>query len=178
VTDSQLPRYEIFIVERPGRPPTYAGSVHASDDELAMLNARDVFARRPDCHGLWAFRAETISSRTADEALSAFEGTEPAPRERYLVFGKLGHKGVPTFLGAVEAAGPDEAVGRGRALYGQDVVLWWVAPERCRLASAAEDAGLMFEPAKGKPFRDQAFYPVETLMRQLRRARNHKQEHS
>src|SRR3989304_208593 len=67
VTDSQLPRYEIFIVERPGRPPTYAGCVHASDDELALLNARDVFAPRPDCHGLWAFRAETISSRTDGE---------------------------------------------------------------------------------------------------------------
>jgi ring-1,2-phenylacetyl-CoA epoxidase subunit PaaB len=178
VTDSQLPRYEIFIVERPGRPPTYAGSVHASDDELALLNARDVFARRPDCHGLWAFRAESISSRTAEETLSQAEETEPARREPYLVFGKLGHKGVHTFLGAVEAAGPDEAVGRGRALYRQDVVLWWVAPERCRVASAAEDAGPMFEPAKGKPFRDQAFYPVETLMRQLRRARNHKQERS
>ena len=178
MTDSQLPRYEIFIVERPGRPPTYAGSVHASDDELALLNARDVFARRPDCHGLWAFRAETISSRTAEEALSPAEETERAPRERYLVFGKLGHKGVPTFLGAVEAARPDEAVARGRAKYGQGVVLWWVAPERCRLASAAEDAGPMFEPAKGKPFRDQSFYPVETLMRQLRRMRNREQGRS
>src|SRR4030067_923573 len=133
-----------------------------------MLNACDVFARRPDCHGLWAFRAETISSRTAEETPSALEGTEPTPRERYLVFGKLGHKGVPTFLGAVEAAGPDEAVGRGRALYGQDVVLWWVAPERCRLATAAEDVGPMFEPAKGKPFRDQAVSPGGALMRQLR----------
>ena len=178
MTDSQLPRYEIFIVEKPGRPPTYAGSVHASDDELALLNARDVFARRPDCHGLWAFRAEAISSRSAEEALSPAEGTKPAPRERYLVFGKLGHKGVHTFLGAVEAALPDEAIGQARTLYGQGVVLWWVAPERSRLASAADDAGPMFDPAKGKPFRDQAFYPVETLMRQLRRVRKREQGRS
>ena len=178
MTDSQLPRYEIFIVERPGRPPTYAGSVHASDDELALLNARDVFARRPDCHGLWAFRAETISSRTDEEALSPAEETESAQSERCLVFGKRGHKGVHTFLGAVDAARPDEAVGKGRTLYGRGVVLWWVAPERCRLANAADDAGPMFEPAKGKPFRDQAFYPVETLMRQLRRMRNREQGRS
>jgi hypothetical protein len=29
----------------------------------------------------------------------------------------------------------------------------------------------MFDPSKDKPFRDQACYPVETMMRKLRRER-------
>ncbi len=172
MNDTQLRRYEIFVLERPDRPPVHAGSVHASDDELALLNARDVFARRPDCLGLWAFRSEAMTSLTSESLGSLTPADGPAMvKEPYVVFGKLGPKGVHTFLGLVEAAGAAEAFEEGRKAYARDVVAWWVVPERFRLASRAEDAGPMFEPSKAKPFRDQAFYPVETMMRQLRRAR-------
>jgi len=170
VTDTQLRRYEIFIIERPGRPPVHAGGVHASDGELALQNARDVFARRPDCHGLWALPAEAI---TSGSPVTAEPPTSVAPvHESYLVFGKPGHKGVQTFLGIVQAASPAEALDAGRKTLGGGIVDWWVAPERDRLATRPEDAAAMFDPAKGKPFRDQAFYPVDTMMRKLRRERD------
>jgi ring-1,2-phenylacetyl-CoA epoxidase subunit PaaB len=169
VTDTQLRRYEIFVIERPGRPPVHAGSVHASDGELALLNARDVFARRPDCHGLWALPAEAI---TSSPALTSEPPASVAPmQESYLVFGKPGHKGVQTFLGVVQAASAAEALDAGRKTLGGGIVDWWVAPERYRLATQPEDAAPMFDPSKDKPFRDQAYYPVETMMRKLRRER-------
>ena len=172
MNDTQLRRYEIFVVERADRPPVHAGSVHASDDELALLNARDVFARRPDCLGLWAFRSEMMTSLTSEEPGSSRPAEAPAaPKEPFLVFGKLGPKGVHTFLGVVQAGSAVEAFEEGRRAHGRNVVAWWVVPQRWRLASTADDAGPMFEPSKAKPFRDQAFYPVETMMRQLRRAR-------
>jgi ring-1,2-phenylacetyl-CoA epoxidase subunit PaaB len=58
--DSQWPRYEVFKQDRPGRPHQNVGSVHAPDAELALQNARDVFARRPSCHSLWVVPAEVI----------------------------------------------------------------------------------------------------------------------
>ena len=172
MNDTQLRRYEIFVVERPDHPPVHAGSVHAADDELALLNARDVFARRPDCLGLWAFRSEMMTSLTSESPGSSKPMEARARgKEPYLVFGKPGHKGVHTFLGVAQASSAVGAFEEGRRTYGRGVVAWWVVPERWRLASTAEDAGPMFEPSKAKPFRDQAFYPVETMMRQLRRGR-------
>lgn len=170
MSDTQLRRYEVFAIERPGRPPVHAGSVHAADDELALLNARDVFARRPECCGLWVLPAEGITTSLPDGGGAQAAGTEDtAATESYLAFGKAGHKGAYTYLGVIEAGSPQAALERTRAAYRQGIVDWWVAPERFRRATADEDRAAMFEPALSKPFRDQSFYPVETLMRRLRR---------
>jgi hypothetical protein len=47
-TFGYISRFEVFQQERPGRPHRNIGSVHAPDVEMALLNARDVFARRPE----------------------------------------------------------------------------------------------------------------------------------
>jgi ring-1,2-phenylacetyl-CoA epoxidase subunit PaaB len=178
VTDSQLPRFEVFVQEREGAPHLHAGSVHAADPELALLNARDVFSRRPECRSLWVIPAERVFRRTAEQM--ATEGTRakaPAAsaKEAFLLFGKLGHKGTHTYLATVEAADSSEALSAGLASFNrQDVTSWWVAAERDRQTSSPDEAGAWFDPALDKPFRDQAFYPVETFMRNLGRGRRQK----
>ncbi len=178
MSDTQLPRYEVFVQEREGGPYLHAGGVHASDGELALLNARDVFARRPECRGLWIVPADLITRRTseqlrADPPLVFPPGSLEA--EPFLVFGKVGHKGTHAYLRAVRAADPAEALQQAQAtLGGEDVTSWWVVPERSRRSNRPEESGPWFEPALDKPFRDQAFYPVETFMRELRRSRGAK----
>ena len=66
MTDQWLP-YQVFKQEREGAPFRNVGSVHAADAEMALLAARDVFARRPACNSLWVVPAAVILARTAEE---------------------------------------------------------------------------------------------------------------
>ncbi len=66
MSDTQWNRYQVFVQESEGKPHLDYGSVHAPDPELALLNARDVFARRPDCVSMWIVPAEAIHVLTAE----------------------------------------------------------------------------------------------------------------
>ncbi len=65
--DTQWSRYQVFLQEKPGTPHQDMGSIHAPDREMALLNARDVFVRRPACVSLWIVPVQSIFSRTAQE---------------------------------------------------------------------------------------------------------------
>src|SRR5215510_1998522 len=67
MTDTQWPRFIVFQQAKAGEPHQYAGSVHAPDAEMALMNARDVFVRRPACVSLWIVPAAMIFSKTAEE---------------------------------------------------------------------------------------------------------------
>jgi len=108
MSDTQWPRFEVFVQERPGRPHLHAGSVHAPDPEMALLNARDVFVRRPECASLWVAPSATVRGGTAEELpqLLAAARTEPGTSSiEYLVFAKVEERGTLTHVGEVHAAG-------------------------------------------------------------------------
>jgi len=44
-SDTQWTPWEVFIQPKTGAPHEYTGSVHATDAEMALQNARDVYAR-------------------------------------------------------------------------------------------------------------------------------------
>lgn len=174
VSDTQWPRYRVFLQERPDRPHFDAGTVHAPDPELALLNARDVFVRRPDCVSLWVAPADQILAMTA-EAISANQWPvqpvdPPAAAQPYLVFVKRGPKGARLHAGEVLADSPLEAMRQAVALGPAPPTSdYWVVPKRSVLASEAEQATSFFGPARDKPYRNQAFYPTESMLREIRR---------
>jgi len=174
MSDTQWPRFEVFQQEQPGRPHLGAGSVHAPDAELALLNARDVFVRRPPCVSLWVVPADAITGITA-EAVTAGEWPESpetpgGPEEPYLVFLKRLARGTHEHAGEVLAGSPVEAlrlaVDQAGAAPG---LVYWVCPRRSLLASEAEDRASFFRPAEDKPYRDQAYYHTDSLLREVRR---------
>jgi ring-1,2-phenylacetyl-CoA epoxidase subunit PaaB len=61
----QWPLWEVFIQPRPGAPHEHCGSVHAVDAEQALLNARDVYARRSEGMHLWVVPSEAITGTWA-----------------------------------------------------------------------------------------------------------------
>ena len=65
--DSQWPLWEVFVQGKEGKPHEHAGSVHAPDAELALQNARDVYARRPPVVSIWVVPAEAITASAAAE---------------------------------------------------------------------------------------------------------------
>ncbi len=172
--DSQLPRFEVFEQERPGQPHRSAGSLHAADLEMALLNARDVFVRRPACHSLWVAPAGAIYSRTAEELSEKVIPTAPLgdPAQTYQVFIKPTQRQAETFVthvGAVEAHSPAEALSLAIGQFSsQPVFVWWIVPDLALLRSDPGDAASLFAPAADKPYRSPNFYHTLTQMRAVR----------
>ena len=71
MTDTQWPRYEVFKQDKPGKPHEAVGSVHAPDAEMAMLNARNVFVRRPSAVSLWVVAADVIRTVALEATLQS-----------------------------------------------------------------------------------------------------------
>jgi ring-1,2-phenylacetyl-CoA epoxidase subunit PaaB len=67
--------WEVFIQEEDNAPHTHAGSVRATDAEMAIQNARDVFARRGTPRSMWVVKSDDIHATTPDDISSFFEQT-------------------------------------------------------------------------------------------------------
>jgi len=66
-TDSQLATWEVFIQSKPGANYIHAGSVHASDKQMALQNARDTYTRRGEGTSIWAVPTKEIAASNPDE---------------------------------------------------------------------------------------------------------------
>jgi ring-1,2-phenylacetyl-CoA epoxidase subunit PaaB len=171
MTDTQWPRYEVFQQETPDRPHRHAGSVHAPDAEIALLNGRDVFVRRPECSSLWVAPASAISRATAEELAGGALATDSVAGEAadFLVFAKLDARGMLSHLGQVRAASKAQALQEAaRACEPQTPFVLWVVPAAQLTRSEPDQAEPLFAPALDKPYRDQAFYHIQTALRRLR----------
>jgi len=175
--DTQWPRYYVF--EKPDERAEFlhAGSVHAPDDEMALLIARDVFARRPERVAMWVARADRLHTWTKEQVTGApAEGLSDeadAPTELYQVFTKVNQKGVCIHRGQLQAAGPSQALAAARQQFPKPPVLvWWLIRDSDVLKSGAADREVLFESSPGKAFRHESEYHVQTMMREVRRKKD------
>ena len=77
----QWPLWEVFTQPKSGAPHEHAGSVHAPDAEMAMQNARDVYARRGEAVSLWVVPSLMISASSPGDAGPFFDpGNDKAYR--------------------------------------------------------------------------------------------------
>lgn len=172
MTDTQWPEYIVFHQPGADQPHDYAGAVHAPDAELALIHARDVFVRRPECVSLWVVRAEQVFSRTAEQLtadpawMDRVQDSQPA--QSWLVFQKLQHRGTHTHVGEVQAGSPEAALKAAVQAFGSHPVMaWWVVPASAVTRSRPEDIERLFGIAGTKFFRDQSEYHTVTMMRQI-----------
>jgi ring-1,2-phenylacetyl-CoA epoxidase subunit PaaB len=171
----QWPRYEVFKQDRPGGPFRNVGSVHAPDAELALMNARDVFARRPACVALWVVADAAIVRRTAGELAGEKGGRgegEKVNSKQYAVFSKQSQRQAMTYvdyIGEVMARSPEEAISKALETFGDGSgIVWWVCPASAIVASDPDDLpGL--EAATGKLFRMPNQYRTVFTMQKIRR---------
>lgn len=177
--DTQWPRFIVFLQERANTPHQYVGSVHAPDADMALLNARDVFVRRPACVSLWVVPSSDILMKTAEELAHEPVSEQPAEHESgmiedYHVFYKLSEKGTFIHAGVVNAHSPETAL---RSAYaaptGQAAKAVWVFPIRSVVSSSPEDVPPMFAPAYDKIlYRDQGEFHITTAMQQIKRGQD------
>jgi len=64
----QLGTYEVFHQERRGGQPVHVGSLHASGPELALVLAKEQYARRGHCVALWVVRTEDVFTIGVEDA--------------------------------------------------------------------------------------------------------------
>lgn len=173
MSDTQWPRFEVFLQAAEGEPHQYVGSVHAPDAEMALLNARDVFVRRPHCVSLWVVPADHILAKTAQElAEKGWEEVETPTQTQtasYCVFQKREHRGTLIYVGIVNAQTPAQALRRAVELFTKHPSLvWWVFPVRLVTQSNIEERESLFEPALDKPYKQPTYYRTSAQIHQIK----------
>jgi len=75
MTDSSRdwPLYEIFIRARTGLDHKHVGSLHATDAQMAIEHARDLYTRRQEGVSIWAVRSSDIVASDPADADALFE---------------------------------------------------------------------------------------------------------
>lgn len=79
--EASWPLWEVFTQGDQGKPFEHAGSLHATDAEHAMQNARDVYARRGEAVNLWVVPSGAIIASAPGDAGPFFDpGNDKAYR--------------------------------------------------------------------------------------------------
>jgi len=76
MTETNWPLYEVFIRSKAGLSHRHAGSVHASDDQMALDHARDTYTRRNEGVSIWVIRSSEIVASAPAETDAFFEPAE------------------------------------------------------------------------------------------------------
>ena len=71
--DNQGDVWEVFIQSKPGLAHKHVGSIHATDKEMALQNARDMYTRRQEGTCIWVVPMENITSSSPEDNGSFFE---------------------------------------------------------------------------------------------------------
>jgi ring-1,2-phenylacetyl-CoA epoxidase subunit PaaB len=67
------PLWEVFIRSKNGLSHKHVGSLHATDAEMAMENARDVYTRRMEGVSIWVVESKHIVASNPAESGELFE---------------------------------------------------------------------------------------------------------
>lgn len=71
--DTQGEMWEVFIQSKSGMPHKHAGSLHASDKEMALQNARDLYTRRGEGTSIWVVLSSEIVASNPDDNDAFFD---------------------------------------------------------------------------------------------------------
>ncbi|NDJ86474.1 MAG: 1,2-phenylacetyl-CoA epoxidase subunit B [Chloroflexi bacterium] len=82
-SDTQWVTWEVLHQEKRGDPHVHVGSVHAPNAEMALILAKEQFARRQKCVNLWVVPTVAIVSMPYDDADIFEAGTDKSYREAW-----------------------------------------------------------------------------------------------
>jgi ring-1,2-phenylacetyl-CoA epoxidase subunit PaaB len=168
MSDTQWPRYEVFKQDSAKKRHVSVGTVHAPDAEMALLNARDVFVRRPSAISIWVVPATAVFTITAEEMSLNPDWhdmvTEDVPAKTYYIFTKQSQRRSMTYVeyvGEVTAQTAVQAIQQALQdsdFNGGDVFVWWAVAQTAVTRSEDDDIESMFAPAQDKTYRQQTYY--------------------
>lgn len=72
---NEVPLWEVFIRPRNGLAHKHVGSLHATDEVMALQAARDVYTRRGEGNSIWVVPSVAITASDPDQAAENFDPT-------------------------------------------------------------------------------------------------------
>lgn len=73
MSKNEWPLWEVFIRSKQGLNHKHVGSLRASDEEMAISNARDVYTRRSEGVSIWVVESAHIHASDPSEQGPLFE---------------------------------------------------------------------------------------------------------
>src|SRR5699024_6317309 len=70
---SEWPLWEVFVRSKNGLEHRHFGSIHATDAEMALKNAREVYTRRKEGVSIWVVRSTDITASNPEKSGELFE---------------------------------------------------------------------------------------------------------
>ncbi|WP_462276136.1 1,2-phenylacetyl-CoA epoxidase subunit PaaB [Ferruginibacter sp.] len=67
------PLWEVFVRSKQGLDHKHVGSLHATDAQMAIENARDVYTRRQEGVSIWVVESKFITASNPEEAGELYE---------------------------------------------------------------------------------------------------------
>ena len=67
------PLWEVFIRSKQGLDHKHVGSLHATDAQMAIENARDVYTRRMEGVSIWVVASKNVHASNPEEAGELYE---------------------------------------------------------------------------------------------------------
>ena len=72
-SSENLSLFEVFVRSRAGLSHKHVGSVHASDPEMALDNARNIYTRRQEGVSIWVVESKQILASAPEDKAAFFE---------------------------------------------------------------------------------------------------------
>jgi len=76
MANKEWPLWEVFIRSKKGLSHKHVGSLRASDSQMAIENARDVYTRRSEGISIWVTKSNSIFASKPDESDSLYEPSD------------------------------------------------------------------------------------------------------
>ncbi len=73
LSGNDWPLWEVFIRSKQGLDHKHAGSLHATNAQMAIENARDVYTRRMEGVSIWVVESKHIHASNPEEAGSLYD---------------------------------------------------------------------------------------------------------
>ncbi|MDQ4076731.1 MAG: 1,2-phenylacetyl-CoA epoxidase subunit B [Chloroflexota bacterium] len=83
VVDTEWAVWEVFQQQRRGDAFEHVGAIHASDAEMALVMAKEQYARRGRCVQLWVVPSNAIVASPMEDADIFEHSTDKSYREAY-----------------------------------------------------------------------------------------------
>ncbi len=71
--NKEWPLWEVFIRSQHGLAHRHVGSLHATDAQMAIANARDVYTRRNEGVSIWVVPSAEIAASNPDDKAALFD---------------------------------------------------------------------------------------------------------
>lgn len=159
----QLPTYEVFVLLRDGGKFQHEGIVHAPDNEMAFIFAKEQYSRRMMCAGLWTIETPSIFvSNYSENKISIYDTVVASTKngsDSFKVFHMLKRGKQHKYAGSVMADSPEHAlqVAKGSLDISKPVLNAWVAKSSDFYESTEEDKE-MWNTLPDKTFREAIDY--------------------